>query len=388
VAGITLSEPKVPGHSNNLKTPSLHFPCSESINQMPVPPTSEDNGDLSKYQSILEDAEAEFATKLAERGILRSDGLLSLYRELEAQSKEYPGSVHYLITAIVAGESAIAAVTSGNEEALKVHLSLADLLVRRSRIGYCAPLTGLERATTILTSMLQRVAEVQWRVAALQKLGAVYEEKYRLQGDAEDLQQAYRLLQQAAGLADSPERGLLLASAACLHFKDHPDSLESVLEIPIKDLPNTPVKWSNVTHERFRFIDARRFASGKSLRVIELEALPQQRYVALSYVWRGSHKEGTLPPDMGTMTIQGAVGADPISIDVLTTVCKCVASFACELLWIDGVCIVQDSPEDKAWQIQRMFDIYKHCKQCLVLPGGLSRLVPLDEPTSWMHRAW
>lgn len=35
-----------------------------------------------------------------------------------------------------------------------------------------------------------------------------------------------------------------------------------------------------------------------------------------------------------------------------------------------------------------MFNIYKYCKKCIVLPGGLSRLVPLDEPTSWIHRAW
>ncbi|KAH7383885.1 hypothetical protein BKA66DRAFT_462978 [Pyrenochaeta sp. MPI-SDFR-AT-0127] len=88
------------------------------------------------------------------------------------------------------------------------------------------------------------------------------------------------------------------------------------------------------------------------------------------------------------MTIEGAVGADPISIDVLITICACLAKLECDLLWLDGVCIIQNDDEDKGWQIQNMFNIYKHCKQCLVLPGGLSRLVQITEPTSWIHRAW
>src|SRR5271155_4724438 len=35
-----------------------------------------------------------------------------------------------------------------------------------------------------------------------------------------------------------------------------------------------------------------------------------------------------------------------------------------------------------------MFNLYRHCTQCLVLPGGIQRLVSLDEETSWVHRAW
>jgi hypothetical protein len=350
--------------------------------------TSESNTDSTRLQSTIDDANTEISARLAKRGTCGSDGLLSVFRELETQSKEYPSSEVYLTTAIIAGESVIATLSLGHGDALNVHLGLADLHVRHSRMKIFAPLSDLERAKAIVSSILQQVKEVSSCIFALQKLSAILEEKYQLQGDAQDLHEAYRVLQHAASLANSPERESLLASATCLHFKDHPDAFESVLDIPIQDLPNTPVKWTRVTHEKFRFIDARRFAAGESLRVIELDALPRQRYVALSYVWRGAHKEGTLPPGMETMTIEGAVGADPISIDVLTTVCKCVASFGCELLWIDGVCIVQNDPEDKAWQIQRMFEIYKHCKQCLVLPGGLSRLVPLDEPTSWMHRAW
>jgi hypothetical protein len=171
-------------------------------------------------------------------------------------------------------------------------------------------------------------------------------------------------------------------------FKVEPDALEFILDIPVDDLSKAPVSWSKITHKKFRFIDAPSLAAGEKLRVVEFDALPVQRYVALSYVWRGSYNQDVQSFDTKTMSIEGVVGADPISIDVLITACKCVATMDCQFLWIDGVCIVQSDEEDKAWQIQNMFDIYKNCKQCLILPGGLSRLVPITEPTTWMHRAW
>jgi hypothetical protein len=49
---------------------------------------------------------------------------------------------------------------------------------------------------------------------------------------------------------------------------------------------------------------------------------------------------------------------------------------------------MQTVVEDKMWQIERMFDIYKKCGGCLVLPGGLQRLMRLDEETAWIERAW
>jgi hypothetical protein len=57
-------------------------------------------------------------------------------------------------------------------------------------------------------------------------------------------------------------------------------------------------------------------------------------------------------------------------------------------LCLDRLCIIQTSKQDKRWQIVHMFNLYRHCTQCLVLPGGIQRLVPLDEETSWVHRAW
>lgn len=35
-----------------------------------------------------------------------------------------------------------------------------------------------------------------------------------------------------------------------------------------------------------------------------------------------------------------------------------------------------------------MFQIYEGCAVCFIFPGGIQRLVCLDEPTAWIHRAW
>lgn len=49
---------------------------------------------------------------------------------------------------------------------------------------------------------------------------------------------------------------------------------------------------------------------------------------------------------------------------------------------------MQTSEDDKRWQIEHMFRIYKDSTVCLVFPGGIQRLVRLNEPTSWIHRGW
>lgn len=49
--------------------------------------------------------------------------------------------------------------------------------------------------------------------------------------------------------------------------------------------------------------------------------------------------------------------------------------------------ILQGDEEDKAWQISHMFEIYRR-STAIILPGGVQRLVAIDEATSWMDRAW
>ena len=348
----------------------------------------------SSYPSItkrLETANKLLADKRAESNDKSDACLLAVYHEFEEDSRDKPFYEDGLMTAILAGETVLSTLKEGEEAWRNVTMSLAALFVRRSRWDDRKHLGDLDHAIALVDhTLLGQDADASFRVTASRALSAMWEEKSERTRDENALRQALKHLETASAFAEPAERGVLLSSAACLRFRMDPSVLRSILEIPVHQLQSTRVSFSAGSRRKFRFIDARSLATETSLRVVEFDVLPRQRYVALSYVWRGSYIEGAEPPRLGTMAIEGAIGADPISIDVLVAVCKCIVApqLDCDLLWIDGVCIIQNDEEDKGWQIQNMFDIYKHCKQCLILPGGLSRLVPLTEPTSWIHRAW
>lgn len=348
----------------------------------------------SDYLAMPQPAEVAVLAQARQDGSSSEDPdivMLASFQELERISrKDFPYSSDRLMAAVLAGERILekASNRSDQHSLQAVFPLLIGLLVRRSRWDRVSGRHDLERAISLATQWRDLAEDNASRSRALHMLGTLYEEQYEQTANETDLQQAISYLENAVLYAVSPAKESYLTEARCLSFKTEPNALTCILYIPLEDLPHKAVSFAETTKKRFRFIDARSLATRKSLRVLELNTLPKQRYVALSYVWRGSHAPGMEPPFLGTMSIEGAVGADPISIDVLITICKCVATFGCELLWIDGICIIQNDEEDKSWQIQNMFNIYKHCKKCLVLPGGLSRLVSLTEPTSWIHRSW
>ncbi|THV00741.1 hypothetical protein K435DRAFT_718741 [Dendrothele bispora CBS 962.96] len=162
-------------------------------------------------------------------------------------------------------------------------------------------------------------------------------------------------------------------------------SLESLIHSEtIQVLDITPV----ATVNRFRLINCTRYIKDKTLTIYEFLDFPVPwcTYAAISYVWRGNPvDESTIGP---RFAVNGAEDGDPIGVDVLTHVCTAALREGAEYIWIDRLCIVQTSKQDKRWQIGQMFDIYKRCRICLVLPGGIQRLVGLDEPTTWINRGW
>ncbi|KAI0794612.1 hypothetical protein C8Q74DRAFT_586864 [Fomes fomentarius] len=166
-------------------------------------------------------------------------------------------------------------------------------------------------------------------------------------------------------------------------------SLDAIRQGSVLDL--TP----QFHEERYRFIDADAFIQKHTLDVYETTVLPSQ-YTVISYVWFGlvashdalerdgsfrvhcgHHHDGTLREDGG-----------PISLKVLEYACKWASDSSTPFLWLDRLCIMQSSQHDKAWQIGRMYAIYQHSEQCIVLPGGLQRLASVDDETSWASRAW
>lgn len=92
--------------------------------------------------------------------------------------------------------------------------------------------------------------------------------------------------------------------------------------------------------------------------------------------------------EYGSFAVKGAEEADLIGIDVLNHACTASIQQKVNYIWLDRLCILQTNRDDKAWQISHMYQISKNCDPCLILPGGVRRLVSLDEETAWIHRAW
>ncbi|PCH33353.1 hypothetical protein WOLCODRAFT_141610 [Wolfiporia cocos MD-104 SS10] len=161
--------------------------------------------------------------------------------------------------------------------------------------------------------------------------------------------------------------------------------------ISLDKLPNATVSLDNwATVCRFRLVDCNAFLDSRTLSIIEYPNFPPNNitYAAISYPWRDLQMpQGVTPPE-GSFRVHGAEKADEISIDVLRTACVAARRYGASLLWLDRLCLLQTNKIDKAWQIQRMYQIYKLCNPCLVFPGGLVRLANLSEPTTWIYRAW
>ncbi|PTB63663.1 hypothetical protein BBK36DRAFT_1143378 [Trichoderma citrinoviride] len=163
---------------------------------------------------------------------------------------------------------------------------------------------------------------------------------------------------------------------------------KTILHINFADIVDQPLSLTGATKHRFRFIDGDALAHNSIIHVLEFETLPTSPYAVISYVWRGlpplPNETSTLPK----INVKGAEGADPISVEVLKIVSLAAERQGCKLIWLDALCILQDDDDDKAWQIQRMYDIYRSSTDCIVAPGGLQRLVSLTEETTWASRAW
>ncbi|GFN13770.1 hypothetical protein AtubIFM56815_005895 [Aspergillus tubingensis] len=164
-----------------------------------------------------------------------------------------------------------------------------------------------------------------------------------------------------------------------------------ILEVPLNISQQNLVDLSNIgSPEKFRLVECAALLSNQDpvLRIVQFDNFkfsnrPPAAYAAISYIWQGNRTESL----SGTIVVEGALDGDPISINIIQQACIACKRRRLDYIWLDRLCIMQTDSNDKAWQIQRMFDIYKTGLP-LVLPGGLMKLVRLDEETDWILRAW
>ncbi|UKZ81766.1 hypothetical protein TrVFT333_009539 [Trichoderma virens FT-333] len=163
---------------------------------------------------------------------------------------------------------------------------------------------------------------------------------------------------------------------------------KTILHIAFGDIVDQALALNGATARRFRFLDVDAFANKSTIHVLEYEDLPLLPYAVTSYVWRGLPPHPNVKSPLPRFHVKGCEKDDPLSVEMLRLVSLAAEQQGCKLLWLDALCILQADEDDKGWQIQRMYDIYRSCKECIVAPGGLQRLTSLTEETSWATRAW
>ncbi|KAJ6594584.1 hypothetical protein B0H19DRAFT_1056849 [Mycena capillaripes] len=165
-------------------------------------------------------------------------------------------------------------------------------------------------------------------------------------------------------------------------------STQIICELPLRGLEENNIL--DITQYgtpcRYRLIDCAAFVHAAQLVILEFTSFPTIPYAVVSYVWRGN---GPDPQFSGPeFAVKGAEDGDPIGFEVLREVCVASIALGTTHIWLDRLCIMQTVNEDKKWQIREMYKMYRFCQVCVVAPGGIQRLVRLDEETQWIHRGW
>jgi hypothetical protein len=168
-----------------------------------------------------------------------------------------------------------------------------------------------------------------------------------------------------------------------------------VLRCPIGNLGGAQVDISvRATRNRYRLVDCGLYAHHGILSIREFTSLAQIQYAAISYIWKAyavtSIPDGHEVKSASALKFAalGAEDGDPINSLVLNDTCKVALEEGTDMLWLDCLCIIQTDPEDKSWQIKHMYDIYRNSTVCIVLPGGLSKLLSIENESRWITRAW
>ncbi|CAH0034497.1 unnamed protein product [Clonostachys rhizophaga] len=105
-----------------------------------------------------------------------------------------------------------------------------------------------------------------------------------------------------------------------------------------------------------RLIEITKFTSTPTLRLIATNASQKRPYTALSYCWGGDQKLKLLQQNIVSLSTDIPYSSLPCTIRDAVNVS---AELGFEHIWVDALCIIQDSGQDKMEEISRMGEIYE-----------------------------
>ncbi|KAL9088675.1 MAG: hypothetical protein Q9159_003011 [Coniocarpon cinnabarinum] len=118
-----------------------------------------------------------------------------------------------------------------------------------------------------------------------------------------------------------------------------------------------------------RLVDVSCFQSDGGVRLKVVTPDDRERYAALSYCWGGSANLMTTSASLAShLAFIPAASLPQTVVDVV----RVTRSLGLRYLWIDALCIIQDSKEDKRAEIRNMRNIYKNAYVTIVASSATS----------------
>ncbi|PMD16777.1 HET-domain-containing protein [Hyaloscypha hepaticicola] len=109
-----------------------------------------------------------------------------------------------------------------------------------------------------------------------------------------------------------------------------------------------------------RLIDLKDVQQLQLVRIVRVpvRSSPDLKYATLSYCWGGKSKLQLNRSNASTLEVGVSVSTLPKTIQDAV---HFTAALGLRWLWVDSLCIVQDSTEDMAHEVQSMYSIYQNC---------------------------
>lgn len=123
--------------------------------------------------------------------------------------------------------------------------------------------------------------------------------------------------------------------------------------------------FSNCRMEKFRLIDVQK----RCIREFHDVVIKDLRFIALSYVWGPKLYFRLQTNNFDQSILDGSLDTAGLPPTILDSM-ELARLIGFQFIWVDALCIIQDSIPDKVYQIQRMADIYLSAFMTIVAAAG------------------